>query len=571
MERYHRNGGDWIDLLQALRVLGGPGSGDYGHAGRPGEVGGSAPDHNGHVERARVAHRPCLADKQRAAEANEDVLVNGLGGDTYQTGDNAPIDVVTTIGGEEHGIEVKTMVDQVNDKITMSKDAIQRKHTWVKEHEPAALHTVVFDTRYGHTAIYYHRGVGSFRLSTFIAVTSWGHLRRLMRNDMSYYLADGSGYISDVATNSGLRSFRKWALGTGSEPVSRFLSEGETLDPVALADSLEAMRAPNPDDEDVRFTLERAARQAQDILILSDGTGSGEDLKTLGGPGSGNFGHAGRPGEVGGSAPNRQGFLTKVKLYKPSASYSKHDPNGLETRNQYKDPLTGRYTADRQLLHDAIVARIFEGLKRSEHPEAIFMGGGPASGNSTMANAEAIGSNDHAHIDVDEIRQQLPEFSEYVAAGRIKEASAFTHEEASEIANQARAYAASHGISIVMDGTGDSSVEKLAAKLEQMRAAGFTMVGRYATLPTDTAWFLAQERAKKPPFRAVEEHVVRNTHKAVSITLPAAMRARLFDDVELYDTRNRDAARLVASADRSGNITIFDQGLWDEFLRKALG
>ena len=38
-----RFGQDWIPILQKPRALGGPGSGNFGHAGRPGEIGGSAP------------------------------------------------------------------------------------------------------------------------------------------------------------------------------------------------------------------------------------------------------------------------------------------------------------------------------------------------------------------------------------------------------------------------------------------------------------------------------------------------------------------------------------------------
>lgn len=52
-----------------------------------------------------------------------------------------------------------------------------------------------------------------------------------------------------------------------------------------------------------------------------------DDLRTAGGAGSGNFGHAGRPGEVGGSAPAESGplsygILDKLFGAKPSAGVS---------------------------------------------------------------------------------------------------------------------------------------------------------------------------------------------------------------------------------------------------------
>lgn len=60
---------------------------------------------------------------------------------------------------------------------------------------------------------------------------------------------------------------------------------------------------------DVEIATKDAADAVQDAVldvlpsVLAElATKSGSELKTLGGPGSGNFGHAGRPGEVGGSA-----------------------------------------------------------------------------------------------------------------------------------------------------------------------------------------------------------------------------------------------------------------------------
>ena len=105
--------------------------------------------------------------QQHAEERNEQELADALGGSV--TRGCAPVDVVVLRGGmPAHGIELKTMVTQGNDKITMKSSAMSRKFDWAEEHG-AALHTVVFDDRDAmddpSKRLVYHRlGIGSFRI-----------------------------------------------------------------------------------------------------------------------------------------------------------------------------------------------------------------------------------------------------------------------------------------------------------------------------------------------------------------------------------------------------------------------
>lgn len=105
--------------------------------------------------------------QQHAEEHNESELAAALGG--YATRGSAPVDVVVTRGGRPaHGIELKTLVTQGNDKITMKTHAMARKLEWAGEHG-AGLHTVVFDDReamddVSRRRVYHRFGVGSFRI-----------------------------------------------------------------------------------------------------------------------------------------------------------------------------------------------------------------------------------------------------------------------------------------------------------------------------------------------------------------------------------------------------------------------
>ena len=92
---------------------------------------------------------------------------------------------------------------------------------------------------------------------------------------MSYYCADSRGYMGDVASINGWRGFREWGQGLAGE-IGRFIRDGETERPQQLADELAFHRVANESVDSIRTTLITYARKAEDVLILSDGTGDDE-------------------------------------------------------------------------------------------------------------------------------------------------------------------------------------------------------------------------------------------------------------------------------------------------------
>ncbi len=170
-----------------------------------------------------------------------------------------------------------------------------------------------------------------------------------------------------------------------------------------------------------------------------------KELRTLGGPGSGNFGHGGRPGQIGGSSSSGGTLLGK-----PSSAFSVARPDGLDTRERFmKD---GEYTAERQQLHREIIQHFLGETTPVDNPVATILGGGPASGKTTLVKAEGIGQTNTVHVDVDEIRKFLPEQREGIAVGD-KSISAFTHEESSDISKALLLAAAGQKRNILLDGT----------------------------------------------------------------------------------------------------------------------
>lgn len=142
-------------------------------------------------ERARRAlstYKAATKEKQSHAEQNEHVVTKKLGG--TKSGDNSPADVTLNIDGRNHGIELKTMLDNGNDKITMHPESRRRKEAWARKNK-AVLHTVVIDHRdrfadganghqYSGHEIYYKRGAGAFRVGSMHKVKNYAELKTLL-------------------------------------------------------------------------------------------------------------------------------------------------------------------------------------------------------------------------------------------------------------------------------------------------------------------------------------------------------------------------------------------------------
>lgn len=132
------------------------------------------------AHRARATFKPSTKAKQRVARAGERNVIQALRARQRRgTGGTHAVDVMLRRRGHLHGVEVKTLVDNKNNKITMHKSSLARKKTWARANH-ARLHTVVVDRRTRAPKMYYRKGVGSFRLSSLRAVSSAAHLRRLM-------------------------------------------------------------------------------------------------------------------------------------------------------------------------------------------------------------------------------------------------------------------------------------------------------------------------------------------------------------------------------------------------------
>lgn len=138
-----------MNLLSSIDLFGGgPGSGrhPYGRKDRTKSA------------RARATYKPATKEIQAKADKSEEKLAKALGGE--RTKNNAPFDIMV---GSKVAVEVKTIIDNKNDKITMHPESRMRKEKEAAE-KKLVMFTVAVDIRGGSPKYYVKDGVGAFRL-----------------------------------------------------------------------------------------------------------------------------------------------------------------------------------------------------------------------------------------------------------------------------------------------------------------------------------------------------------------------------------------------------------------------
>lgn len=333
-----------------------------------------------------------------------------------------------------------------------------------------------------------------------------------------------------------------------------------------------------------------------------------------GGPGSGNFGHKGRPGERGGSSKGggtvsgnagktKSGEVLRGKDYsmnarglkgkgapkswstegKKTSTFPKGSGTtrisagdvgvGIHTVNKYLTP-EGGLTPERAELHEKIVNDLFEGKKpvpEGEQKTFYFLGGGSASGKGSFTNpkrAATYGMPDKTMctvIDSDKLKEKIPEYNVETGTTDRDKAASFAHEESSALAKRAMEAAFANGYNCTLDGTGDGSVSGVLKKIKQARDAGYKVEARYCTASIESALERNIARSIKEK-RLVRPDSVINIHKAVSNIFPKV--ASEFDHVTLWD-HDGPEPRLVAECYRGQEIDVKDKDLYAKFLAKA--
>lgn len=305
-----------------------------------------------------------------------------------------------------------------------------------------------------------------------------------------------------------------------------------------------------------------------------------------GGPGSGNHGHAGVPGQKGGSAPGggivsgaNGDFSAKsdgAKRIDTKDAFSEGPIVDKTTGKVYQNSLKehmddkGNLSSERQALHRKIVQDMFKDKVSQEGQATMKMsGGGPASGKSFVweDTKDSFGEETSIKIDPDEFKAKLPGYQEMAQESQM--AAAVYHEESSALAKMAYQYAIDNNVNVVYDGTGDGSIRSVESKIDAARSAGYRVEGQYVTVDTDEAIKRNMARYQNgiekynsgqsdiPP-RKVPDEYVRSCHaKVTDISVEVAQK---FDSFSLYDNNGPRGSTPVKIAEASGGVIQATEG-----------
>ena len=173
------------------------------------------------------------------------------------------------------------------------------------------------------------------------------------------------------------------------------------------------------------------------------------------------------------------------------------------------------------------------------------MGGGSASGKSTMRKQvidkqlsdEGIKAGT---VDSDEIKEAIPEFSEYKEKDQGS-AARLVHKESSDIGAKAIEDIVDQGRNFVYDGT-MKSVDKYDDLIKQLKKAGYEIHVYVADVPLEEAYKRSDARAARSG-RKVPHDIIEKSHRGVPKTLE-----HIKDKVDSYQVfDNTDSLNLIAS------------------------
>jgi DNA repair protein RadC/predicted ABC-type ATPase len=174
--------------------------------------------------------------------------------------------------------------------------------------------------------------------------------------------------------------------------------------------------------------------------------------------------------------------------------------------------------------------------KTEDEPLALFMGGGGASGKTSMLRLEQEKGNvpkeGMVMVNPDEVREFLPEYDELNALNDSR-SSMITHEEASLIANKIESLARAKRMPMLIDGTMKTKPTALA-RMAALEKSGYRLRLLAVLIDPYEALVRAYLRAKSSK-RYVPNAVLLGAHKGFARALPDYIDSFKADRVAIYD------------------------------------
>lgn len=239
--------------------------------------------------------------------------------------------------------------------------------------------------------------------------------------------------------------------------------------------------------------------------------------------------------------------------------------SGKDTFRLYRDN-EGNWLPFREDLHDKYIdGEIAKGSTKTG--TVYMMGGAPANGKSALVDAGVLPHpKGILTLNPDKIKEALPEYN-LLNNRKDFSAAAFAHEESSYLSKQITRKALAKNFDILSDGVADGKFEEFDKKLQQFRDAGKRIRADYVSLDTDLSVRIETARAKKTGRKVPKDYLL-DMNKEISILVPKLIENKSLDELYLWDTNLEGKPRLILQQ-IDGKLTIFNQQLYNRFLRKA--
>lgn len=295
---------------------GGPGSGNHGHAGVPGEVGGSAPGATGNREYSEK-YISSLPEKAKAA---------------------------------------------IKEYTTTAYSGINRYMRGQTDYLPDSYKQIISDVRDALAATSIPEEITTFRGTSISELASYAGETRLSRMERcsaldklvgreieaKSFLSSSEKQPDEIGYSGGVKVIITTPKGGNAltlGDLSKHKKEAEVLLPPQKYKVTDVEYSKDPEDENY-------VKGEITIRMTAIPSKHGD-----GGPGSGNFGHEGRPGEIGGSAPDGSADSKKstektaklkegFKHLKPNQKYAYISRSGIVPKDELESLKEGIRTGD---------------------------------------------------------------------------------------------------------------------------------------------------------------------------------------------------------------------------------
>lgn len=236
------------------------------------------------------------------------------------------------------------------------------------------------------------------------------------------------------------------------------------------------------------------------------------------------------------------------------------------TKEQYY--IDGRYTDCRKKLQEDIINNFLGNVSiKNEQPTAILLGGGSASGKSTLSNFwielyKTI-QNPLVQVDCDEIKAFIPEYDD-IKVFNPSIAAVIVHDESSDIADDLIMKCIEQKKNFLYDGT-MKNLEKYKRLVGDLKKNSYHIIMTVVDAPIEIAKERARVRALETK-REVPEEVIEVSHREVPKTFRIIK--DMVDEYTLYDTSGIKPIEIVEKVKGSG-AKIYDPKRLKEFYNKS--